>query len=242
MWLVEYTVFASSEIIVPSRYRYRLYSSLQRTYKCVRRSMDVHRRCPALRRGRGRRQVATVDRPGPPGIVATGRSDARPPIRNPSGHKDGSRARDGIKRQLAVTEREAKQNPLPFPVASSPFFPQNLRSPELTLPSQIERTQQPRMSVAAARSPSPGPAARPCCGLRRSADSSPFRPAASPPGKRFVPISCPFQSYISGRFADSLQILGVICSQILRRGVPPSARTAAAAPRRWKRRTTRGNP
>ncbi|KAG2546920.1 uncharacterized protein LOC120648372 isoform X1 [Panicum virgatum] len=37
------------------------------------------------------------------------------------------------------------------------------------------------MSVAAARSPSPGPAARPCCGLRRSADSSPFRPAASPP-------------------------------------------------------------
>ncbi|OEL35223.1 hypothetical protein BAE44_0003759 [Dichanthelium oligosanthes] len=37
------------------------------------------------------------------------------------------------------------------------------------------------MSVAAARSPSPGPAARPCCGgLRRSADSSPFRPAASP--------------------------------------------------------------
>ncbi|CAL4918332.1 unnamed protein product [Urochloa decumbens] len=40
------------------------------------------------------------------------------------------------------------------------------------------------MSVAAARSPSPGPAARPCGGgggLRRSADSSPFRPAASPP-------------------------------------------------------------
>ncbi|CAL4935256.1 unnamed protein product [Urochloa decumbens] len=37
------------------------------------------------------------------------------------------------------------------------------------------------MSVAAARSPSPGPAARPCGGggLRRSADSSPFRPAAS---------------------------------------------------------------
>ncbi|KAF8681773.1 hypothetical protein HU200_045210 [Digitaria exilis] len=38
------------------------------------------------------------------------------------------------------------------------------------------------MSIAAARSPSPGPAARPCCVLRRSADSSPFRPAASPPG------------------------------------------------------------
>ncbi|RLN43360.1 uncharacterized protein C2845_PM01G32820 [Panicum miliaceum] len=37
------------------------------------------------------------------------------------------------------------------------------------------------MSVAAARSPSPGPAARPCCGLRRSADSSPFKPAASRP-------------------------------------------------------------
>ncbi|CAN6281944.1 unnamed protein product [Urochloa humidicola] len=41
------------------------------------------------------------------------------------------------------------------------------------------------MTIAAARSPSPGPAARPCCGggggLRRSADSSPFRPAASPP-------------------------------------------------------------
>ncbi|TKV92102.1 hypothetical protein SEVIR_9G141600v4 [Setaria viridis] len=40
------------------------------------------------------------------------------------------------------------------------------------------------MSIAAARSPSPGPASRPCCGgggLRRSADSSPFRPAASPP-------------------------------------------------------------
>ncbi|KAJ1294214.1 hypothetical protein BS78_01G128800 [Paspalum vaginatum] len=37
------------------------------------------------------------------------------------------------------------------------------------------------MSMAATRSPSPGPAARPCCGgLRRSADSSPFRPAASP--------------------------------------------------------------
>ena len=120
---------------------------------------------------------------------------------SPSGHKDGSRARDGIKSQLAVTEREAKQNPLPFPVASSPFFPQNLRSPELTLPSQIERTQQPRMSVAAARSPSPGPAARPCCGLRRSADSSPFRPAASPPGKRFVPsIPLPMRIGFSGRF------------------------------------------
>ncbi|CAN6309883.1 unnamed protein product [Urochloa humidicola] len=39
------------------------------------------------------------------------------------------------------------------------------------------------MTIAAARSPSPGPASRPCCGggLRRSADSSPFRPAASPP-------------------------------------------------------------
>ncbi|CAN6298300.1 unnamed protein product [Urochloa humidicola] len=41
------------------------------------------------------------------------------------------------------------------------------------------------MSIAAARSPSTGPAARPCCGggggLRRSADSSPFRPVASPP-------------------------------------------------------------
>ncbi|WVZ60081.1 hypothetical protein U9M48_010147 [Paspalum notatum var. saurae] len=40
------------------------------------------------------------------------------------------------------------------------------------------------MSMAAAtRSPSPGPAARPCCGgLRRSADSSPVRPAPSPSG------------------------------------------------------------
>ncbi|TVU45766.1 hypothetical protein EJB05_05267, partial [Eragrostis curvula] len=35
-------------------------------------------------------------------------------------------------------------------------------------------------AAAAARSPSPGPA-RPCCGLRRSADSSPFRAIASTP-------------------------------------------------------------
>ncbi|XP_062215002.1 flocculation protein FLO11-like [Phragmites australis] len=37
------------------------------------------------------------------------------------------------------------------------------------------------MSTSAARSPSPGPAARPCCGLRRSTDSSPFRPIVSTP-------------------------------------------------------------
>ncbi|GJM96148.1 hypothetical protein PR202_ga12961 [Eleusine coracana subsp. coracana] len=39
-------------------------------------------------------------------------------------------------------------------------------------------------SAATARSPSPGPAARPCCGLRRSADSNPFRsipPTPDPP-------------------------------------------------------------
>jgi hypothetical protein len=139
---------------------------------------------------------------GPPGSEAlfgpTGRSrgDARPPFPNPipNGHKDGSARTALYKSQLAVTHRET--DPLPFPLPASPkISAPSLVPAQLTLlppPPHPSRThaqqQQPPMSIAAARSPSPGPAARPCCGggggLRRSADSSPFRPAASPaPGK-----------------------------------------------------------